>query len=75
MALYKHGNRLTQSQDAAFDAMHAPGMDALHQGIYCHCWWAHTSVAESSATQSCQRSDQVAIIGLSSAAALAAKLP
>lgn len=34
MALYKHGNRLTQSQDAAFDAMHAPGIDAPHPGIY-----------------------------------------
>lgn len=34
MALYKHGNRLTQSQDAAFDAMHAPGMDAPYLGIY-----------------------------------------
>ena len=34
MALYKHGNRLTQSQDAAFDAMHAPGMDAPNPRIY-----------------------------------------
>ena len=34
MALYKNGNRLTQSQDAAFDALHSPGTAAPHPGIY-----------------------------------------
>ncbi|KAF1720998.1 protein L [Pseudoxanthomonas mexicana] len=34
MALYKHGNYLTQSQDAAFDAVHGPGTAAPHPGIY-----------------------------------------
>lgn len=34
MALYKHGNRLTQSQDAAFDTIHSPGTAASHPGIY-----------------------------------------
>ena len=34
MALYKHGQHLTQSNDAAFDTMHAPGAAAPHAGIY-----------------------------------------
>lgn len=34
MALYKHGNHLSQSQDAAFDAEHSPGSAAPHPGIY-----------------------------------------
>lgn len=34
MALYNHGNRLAQSQDAAFDVMHASGMDAPNPRIY-----------------------------------------
>lgn len=34
MALYKHGNHLTQSQDTAFDTTHAPGTEAPHPGIY-----------------------------------------
>ena len=34
MALYKHGQRLTQSQDAAFDAVHSPGIAAPFAGIY-----------------------------------------
>jgi len=34
VALYKYGQQLTQSQDAAFDAIHAPGTAAPHPGIY-----------------------------------------
>ena len=34
MALYKHGNYLTQSQDAAFDQVHPPGGQTPHSGIY-----------------------------------------
>ncbi len=34
MALYKQGNRLTQSQDAAFDKTYSPGTKAPHPGIY-----------------------------------------
>ncbi len=34
MALYKYGDRLTHSQDAAFDATHNPGVDAPYPGIY-----------------------------------------
>lgn len=34
MALYKHGNYLAQSQDAAFDALHNPGASTPHSGIY-----------------------------------------
>ena len=34
MALYKNGNLLTLSQDAAFDALHSPGTAAPHPGIY-----------------------------------------
>lgn len=34
MALYKHGQLLTQSQDAAFDSTHLPGTNAPHPGIY-----------------------------------------
>jgi hypothetical protein len=34
MALYKNGQLLTQSNDAAFDAKHAPGTAAPHPGIY-----------------------------------------
>ncbi|GCF89240.1 hypothetical protein [Shewanella sp. M-Br] len=34
MALYKYGNTLTQSQDAAFDAVYSPGTAAPHPGIY-----------------------------------------
>jgi hypothetical protein len=34
MALYKNGNALTQSQDAAFDMIHTPGTAAPHPGIY-----------------------------------------
>lgn len=34
MALYKHGQHLTQSQDAAFDALHSPGIESPYGGIY-----------------------------------------
>lgn len=34
MALYKNGNLLIQSVDAAFDATHRPGIAAPHPGIY-----------------------------------------
>lgn len=34
MALYKYAQALTQSQDAAFDALHTPGTAAPHAGIY-----------------------------------------
>jgi hypothetical protein len=34
MALYKYGNKLTQSQDVAFDTTHSPGSAAPHPGIY-----------------------------------------
>ncbi|MBV6855147.1 hypothetical protein KWH45_17190 [Xanthomonas campestris pv. mirabilis] len=34
MALYKHGQQLAQSQDAAFDAIYSPGVTAPHPGIY-----------------------------------------
>ena len=34
MALYKQGQRLTQSNDSAFDSVHAPGTAAPHPGIY-----------------------------------------
>lgn len=34
MAIYKDGSRLTQTQDAAFDADHNPGIAAPHAGIY-----------------------------------------
>jgi hypothetical protein len=34
MALYKNGNALTQSQDAAFDQTYTPGTAAPHPGIY-----------------------------------------
>lgn len=36
MALYKYGQHLTQTQDAAFDATYHPGTNAPHPGIY-HC--------------------------------------
>ncbi len=34
MALYKHANRLSQSQDVAFDKTHQPGASAPLPGIY-----------------------------------------
>lgn len=34
MALYKHGNFLTQTDNAAFDARHSPGATAPYSGIY-----------------------------------------
>lgn len=34
MALYKQGNQLIQSNDAAFDLQHSPGVAAPHPGIY-----------------------------------------
>jgi hypothetical protein len=34
MALYKHGQYLTQSNDAAFDLEHKPGSTTPHSGIY-----------------------------------------
>ena len=34
MALYKNGNYLTQSNDAAFDVDHKPGETPPHSGIY-----------------------------------------
>ena len=34
MALYKHGNYLSQSQDVAFDQDHQPGARTPHSGIY-----------------------------------------
>jgi hypothetical protein len=34
MALYKYAHLLAPSQDAAFDAVHAPGTLAPHPGIY-----------------------------------------
>lgn len=48
MALYKHGQYLTQSQDAAFDAKYAPGATAPHAGIYrcAGCGW-EIGIAES----------------------------
>jgi len=34
MALYKHGQYLTQTQDAAFDPTYNPGAHVPHSGIY-----------------------------------------
>ena len=34
MALYKNGQYLSQSSDAAFDTTHSPGSAAPHAGIY-----------------------------------------
>jgi len=34
MALYKHGQHLTQSMHQAFDVTHSPGATALDAGIY-----------------------------------------
>jgi hypothetical protein len=34
MALYKNGQYLQQSNDAAFDTRHSPGIAAEHPGIY-----------------------------------------
>jgi len=34
MALYKDGDRLKHSADAAFDAIHKPGETVPHSGIY-----------------------------------------
>lgn len=34
MALYKYQQALTLSTDAAFDALHSPGVPAPHPGIY-----------------------------------------
>lgn len=34
MALYKNGQYLTKSEDAAFDAVHKPGQTPPHSGIY-----------------------------------------
>ena len=34
MALYKNGQRLSQSNDQAFDTRHTPGTPAPHPGIY-----------------------------------------
>ena len=34
MALYKNGQHLTKSEDAAFDKDHKPGDAAPHSGIY-----------------------------------------
>ena len=37
MAWYKHNQFLQQSQDAAFDALHNPGVQAPVAGVYrCH---------------------------------------
>lgn len=34
MAQYKHGQYLTQSQDAAYDTLIPPGTEAANAGIY-----------------------------------------
>ena len=34
MALYKYNANLSQTNDAAFDAIHEPGISAPHAGIY-----------------------------------------
>lgn len=34
MALYKNGDWLTHTHDAAFDATHTPGAHVPHSGIY-----------------------------------------
>lgn len=34
MALYKYAAAIAQSNDAAFDAVHNPGVAAPHPGIY-----------------------------------------
>jgi len=34
MALYKYSNYLTQTNDAAFDAVHQPGAATPNSGIY-----------------------------------------
>ncbi len=34
VALYKNGNLLISSKDAAFDTTHSPGIAAPHPGIY-----------------------------------------
>lgn len=34
MAMYKYGNLLVHSQDAAFDSIHNPGAPTPHSGIY-----------------------------------------
>lgn len=34
MALYKYGQLLTKSEDAAFDVTYSPGMTPPHAGIY-----------------------------------------
>jgi hypothetical protein len=34
MALYKYSQYLTQAADAAFDALHSPGVSAPFAGIY-----------------------------------------
>lgn len=34
MALYKYGNRLTQTNDTAFDQLYPPGAVCPHSGIY-----------------------------------------
>jgi hypothetical protein len=41
MVLYKHPTHLGTSQDAAFDALHSPGIDAPHAGIYRCVAWGH----------------------------------
>ena len=44
MALYKNGNYLQHSEDAAFDPDNKPGHAAPHSGIY-RCMGCHREVA------------------------------
>jgi hypothetical protein len=43
MALYKYGQYLTQSNDAAFDVEHSPGAVAPYAGIY-RCMGCHREI-------------------------------
>lgn len=44
MAQYKHGQYLDKSDNAAYDAEHAPGSEAENAGIY-QCTGCHDEIA------------------------------
>jgi hypothetical protein len=50
MALYKYAAYLTQSTDAAFDALHNPGVPTPHSGIYRCEGCGHEIVSETGKT-------------------------
>jgi hypothetical protein len=50
MALYKNGNYLGKSEDAAFDHVYSPGQVPPHSGIY-RCLGCHREVVAEQSRQ------------------------